>query len=593
MALTTKELALANLALMLTGTTKTIATASDATNERRVAEAWYPVALEFVLADRPWEFAAKRASLSTEAGTPPTNWAYQYTYPTDAIKVVRVLPATGSTRRDEQIPFQIVNTGTKLIVCTNEQTATVEYTSLVSDPDLFDPSFKQALAYYLATLMAVPLKADPNLIKGNAQAYAELKAQLDKPGQQEGVPEARVSLFDGTAALTAVAVANGALARIGRPSFIQAFTEHTDEARYSSIQYGRSRDFVLADLEWDWATTRSTLAGQAASTNTLWAYSYSYPTDSLKVVRVLGAGATPAKMEPIPFQVVYSGGSRKILTNEPSASAEYIVKVTDPTLFPPVFVEMVTLHMGAALCAPLGQPAELANRLLTEYQNLRKTAEASREGMRETTVSVVDGTTSTALAIVNMGLARLGHKVMVAAFTDSTDEARAANLFFAEAVSSELRSFDWPFATRRAVLTSVPASVVTDWAYAYSLPSDFSAVQALVSPYGRLVRSDLKPAYELGFDSASGVPMLFTDEVDAELVYTSTSVTVNDFDPLFRDALAWRMAADCAPQLGYPPQLVESMRRQYLLAMSIARAAAARETQDGPDPDCEMIASRN
>jgi hypothetical protein len=591
MSLSAGELAICNLALIRLGGTRVIAADGEASTEYRVANALYPTARDFVLAAAPWEFATLRASLSGQT-TGPSNWAYQYDLPANALNVLRVLPAVGaSPRKDEPIPFQVFGTGTAVKIATNEASATAEYVKQVTDTTLFDlyPAFKNALVCYLASEMAVGLRATPEVAKQNFDAYMSLLQQeMQRPRQ--GHPEAKVSLNDGTAALDAVQISNLALAKAGHLVFIQDFTAHTDEARLCALIYGRVRDQTLRSHDWEFATKRASLAGQAASSLPLWTYSYTYPSDCLKARRLAPAAASPRKDEKLPFAINNSGGSRTILANEASAVIEYTAQITDPALFSPNFVQLLVLNMASELAEAFGKPE--IGKVLKEQSILElQMAQKQEEGWAETTVTLTDGTSATHVAICNQALARLGHKTMITSLTEATDEARLCALFFEEAVAVLLRDFPWPFARKRATLSLVTASAVTNWTYAYAVPTDMAAALELVNPLGRVVRSDQRSPFELGFDDTNDLVRLYTDLEDAELLYTSTNINTNLFDAQFRDALAWRMAAEIATALGKPEKM-PNMLQMYRLRISEAEAASFRESEDGPEPDGEILSAR-
>lgn len=588
MTLTAAEITIANLALMRIGNTKLIATSTDATNEQRVATAMYGYARDFVLADHPWPFATKRASLATASGTAPTNWAYLWTYPADAAKVRKVL-STAATRKDEPVPFQVITLGTSTAICTNDTPVSVEYTAKVSDPTLFDPTFVSALAYYLAAEMALPLRADVAMAKGALDAYGAIKQQT----VPEGLPEATVTRFDSTATVTDVAITNMAFAKLGHLNFITAFADHTNEARLGSLFYAKARDFVLADFPWEFATKTATLAGGATSSDARWDFVYTYPTDCLKARKVTVTG----RDEPQPFEVVNAGTATKVYTNATgSAALTYTVQVTDPTRFSPAFTEALTYYLASEMSLPLKVPPEVAKAVVDAYHGIRKNLElpVNREGMPKTEMSYVDGTTSTQVAICNKALGRLGYKHKIAALTDDTDAARACAMYYGGAVAYALRDFPWSFASKRVTLSTITsgtftASTVTNWGYAYGVPTDCAFAREIVG-YRRPSAEQQVP-FEIGLDT-TGTMVLYTDMEEAELLYTSTVATETNYDPIFKDALAWRLAADIAPDLGLA-QFVPAMMQMYARVISTAKARDHAEGVADPEPDCSFITSRS
>lgn len=387
-------------------------------------------------------------------------------------------------------------------------------------------------------------------------------------------------------------IANLALLKIGVTRLIQSPTESTNEQRVATAVYAAARDFVLADFPWDFAAQRALLANGAASSDPRWNNVFDYPTDCLRVRRV----TVGERGEPIPFQVLNTGSAMQVFSNATigSAYADFTVKVTDTTLFHPNFVEALTLYLASQMVTPLKVNPELGKLVMESYGEMRKQLEdvRKREGWADASVSVVDGTTATYLAICNSAIARIGYKYLIADPLENTDAARLCNLYFAEAVACVLREFPWPFARKRHTLVENNNNV-TNWVFAYDLPTDFAYLDDLVSPYGRNPRNDQKIPYEIGFDSTDGVQMLYTDLEDAELLYISTSVSINHFDALFRDALSWRVASEVAVGLGADPKLAMYAGQRYMMALASAEVRALDEGRDDVDPDGEILSSRS
>lgn len=596
MALAAGDISIINLALMRIGSTVPMVAEADTTNEARVANLLYTRCRDYVLTAYPWEFATKRAALAGQATSTSTLWAYSYTYPADCLKARRVLGAAASPRRDEPIPFQVLNTGSAIVILTNEATASLEYTVSVTDPTLFDPVYESALGYYLASELALGLRAKPETAKGALDAFAQIIQAQNQPGAREGLPEASISYTDGSAALTDVAVFNMALAKLGHTRHISAFTEPVDEARLGAILYYKARDYVLSDFPWEFATRRELLAGSAASTDLLWGYSYTYPSGCLRVRAVLGVGSTPDRYEPKPFMVGNSAvGTKKIYTNEASASVEYTIQATDPTLFSAAFVEALTYYLASLLAGPLKVDPNLGKGMLEAYHAIRKAQEnpATHEGMAQTQYSYTDGTSSTQLIICNTALGLLGHRHHIASLTENTDAARMCAMFYGRAVNSTLEAFPWNFASKYVALVE-HASIEppTNWSLAYTLPTDCAVARELVYPGNRTPRADMRIPFEIGWATGT-IRLLYTDLEDAELHYTTSTVSETLYDNLFKDALAWRLAADIAPGLGLDPKMSMWAHSMFNAALSTAQARSHNEGFEGPDPDCEFISVRS
>lgn len=398
-------------------------------------------------------------------------------------------------------------------------------------------------------------------------------------------------------ALTAgeIALINVALMRMGSSVPIVADSDTTNECRVAKLLYSTARDFVLSDYEWAFATRRVDMTStKAASTNTLWAWQYDYPADCLKARRVLGAAASPRRDEIKPFQVINTGTALKILTNEDSATLEYTARVTDTTLFDAEFASALGWSLAAELCLPLRAEPEMAKGALDAYNIIRQRQDtpALREGHPETSISLVDGTTSTQLVLCNKALGRVGYKSLIASLTENTDAARLCSMFYGGAVATTLREFPWNWATKYAVLTASGVTPPSSWAYAYLVPADCIFAREIVTVGHRLIRNEQRIPFEIAWGTG-GVNTLYTDQPSAELHYTTNSVAEAQFDDTFKDALVWLLAAEIGPSLGLAPKDAMLMRQSFRTVISIAQARSMNEGFDGQEPDCEFITARN
>lgn len=159
------------------------------TEAARLLDLNYDPVLQSVLREFPWNFATKVAYLALTTYTEP-GWQYVYQYPSNCVKIRRVY-AAGDARSNEKSEFKLFTTGTvKLIACDIED-AYAEYTYLVVDPSLFDPSFVAAFSYALASEICLPLIANDQKATEMYQKYQLIlnKAHLAGAVENYDVPE--------------------------------------------------------------------------------------------------------------------------------------------------------------------------------------------------------------------------------------------------------------------------------------------------------------------------------------------------------------------------------------------------------------------
>lgn len=189
--------------------------------------------------------------------------------------------------------------------------------------------------------------------------------------------------------------------------------------------------------------------------------------------------------------------------------------------------------------------------------------------------------------ICNMALLRIGGQV-ISSLDETSREAQLCNVFYEECLGQILRKFPWPFAQKNSSLALLADDPPSNWGYAYALPTDYIQVQKVVVPGARILR----PENEIAFNITvwAGVRALVTDQENAEITYTAR-VDESLFDPLFSSALAWLLATELTGPLMGKPELTQTAKQAYLLALSEARAEVLNESKENEVP-CEFVSVR-
>ena len=172
------------------------------------------------------------------------------------------------------------------------------------------------------------------------------------------------------------------------------------------------------------------------------------------------------------------------------------------------------------------------------------------------------------LTICNIALSRVTAPRMQA-ITDATREARECNLIYDFNRDLVLSEYDWTFARESVALALDDDASATGWDLAYSLPADCLAPRRLYNALG----DDAEP---IPFEIRGRV--LFTNEIDAELIYTKRVTDATKYDAAFSDALAWRLAADLAVPL--KNSLTLQQNRMQMYQMSIGKASAKNTSEE-------------
>lgn len=176
---TVSEAAICNMALARAGSTQSITSFNDGSNEANQCAIWYPQLRDTMLCEFPWPWARGYAALAQVAG-PEINgqranaeWIRSYRYPPDCLKIRGILPTpqTPSSNaayfpadadewwlkpdgRPYPYPYTLSQDGTSRLILTDAVGTgyglTCVYTRAVSDPSQFAADFADALAWRLA-----------------------------------------------------------------------------------------------------------------------------------------------------------------------------------------------------------------------------------------------------------------------------------------------------------------------------------------------------------------------------------------------------------------------------------------------------------
>lgn len=181
---------------------------------------------------------------------------------------------------------------------------------------------------------------------------------------------------------------------------------------------------------------------------------------------------------------------------------------------------------------------------------------------------------TTSVSICNMALARAGVSQTISSLTETSTQARMCNQFYEPTRQSLLREFPWPFAERYFTLALIAEEPNSRWNYSYRFPSTALRINEVVVDGGERVPDPPVP-FKIGSDSSGRV--IYCDEAEAVVAANTDISDVNQFDPLFVDAFAWRMAWELSSPLSQNPSYVQTTQMGYERAIRKAMAAALNE----------------
>lgn len=184
-----------------------------------------------------------------------------------------------------------------------------------------------------------------------------------------------------------VSICNLALSNLGAGN-INDLGEASTEARACSQFYEVTRDLLLQSYPWRFAGKTQSLAELENDKPGAWAYSYKRPADCLKVrwvrrqySRYDDCPQTPQTEIANPYDIE----GERIYCNLSPAFLCYTFKLTDPTRYPPLFVEALAWHLAVRLAMPLTRDPSIRNDAFQLAQAARLAAEmADANEVRET-----------------------------------------------------------------------------------------------------------------------------------------------------------------------------------------------------------------
>lgn len=195
----------------------------------------------------------------------------------------------------------------------------------------------------------------------------------------------------------------------------------------------------------------------------------------------------------------------------------------------------------------------------------------------------------TAVDICNLALGYIGVRDTLGSLEEDTPEGAACARYYGHARDVALESFDWRFASKRALLTPLVGVTATGWANVFQPPGDMLVPRetsanstdyphidsqvipselALANPLFRAAAAS-EGRYEL-IPGNSGL-LIASNLASMPLRYTARVQYVPSYPPSFVDALAWGLAAKLALVLPVKPQLEVQCQQRYMVALAQAR----------------------
>lgn len=135
-----------------------------------------------------------------------------------------------------------------------------------------------------------------------------------------------------------VSIANIALSHLAVSSEIADFdADPTTAGQTLRRLWDLTRDEVLRDFPWPFATASDALALVETDPNTEWGYSYRQPAGVITFRRILSGVRNDTRQSRVPFRIFSDDAGNLIYTDAANAVGEWTKRVTNTELWPPDF----------------------------------------------------------------------------------------------------------------------------------------------------------------------------------------------------------------------------------------------------------------
>jgi hypothetical protein len=183
---------------------------------------------------------------------------------------------------------------------------------------------------------------------------------------------------------------------------------------------------------------------------------------------------------------------------------------------------------------------------------------------------------SSAVAICNSALIKLGEPNLITSLSDQTKAARLCNQLYETLRDDVLRAHPWNFALARVELAQITAPVLFEFDHAYQLPADCL----------RVVKVDGDFEYKI-----EGRHLL-TNHPEVNILYVKQVTDPGEYDTNFQEALSCRIAMEIAYAMTNSNTVAEQMESLYQRRLSDARTFDAQEGTPDQIEATEWLYSR-
>jgi hypothetical protein len=169
-------------------------------------------------------------------------------------------------------------------------------------------------------------------------------------------------------------ICNRALIRLGADTITDISEQNSKEARLCNILYNQVRKELLRLHPWNFATKRQILAADVDDPDFEFYYSYSLPSDCIRVLKVND------------FTSNFKIEMNKLLSDDDGIELIYIYDATDPTQFDTLFTSIFVLKLAMEMSYNITGATFAYGALQSEFNQLKREAKLfdAQEGIPDT-----------------------------------------------------------------------------------------------------------------------------------------------------------------------------------------------------------------
>lgn len=157
---------------------------SDGTKNANLCSEQYAKLRDDLLRAHDWNFAVKRVKLGQLSDTPAFGFDFAYQLPSDWIKTLLVSPSISDSAA---VRYAIEGR----TILSNSSDIYLRYISRITDPNVMDASFREALAWRIAIDLAQPVTASTTVQEAMQRGFDRKIAGADAQDAIEDWPPLR------------------------------------------------------------------------------------------------------------------------------------------------------------------------------------------------------------------------------------------------------------------------------------------------------------------------------------------------------------------------------------------------------------------